>query len=80
VVERKNMINIYLKGRACIESVSKSFFSFVSLFYFELFLALICHFGLVSRFLCLLLALRFSLFLDDLLKFFSAFWSSRCAS
>jgi hypothetical protein len=80
VVERKNMINVYLKGRACIESVRESIFSFVSLFYFELFLALICHFGLVSRFLCLLLALRFSLFLDDLVEFFSAFWSSRCTS
>jgi hypothetical protein len=37
------------------------------------FLALLCHFGLVCRFSCLLLVLRFFLLLDDLLSFFLAF-------
>jgi hypothetical protein len=55
---------------------------FVSFFSsdFELFLALHCHFGLVCRFSCLLLALRVFLLLDDILEFFLALWSSSCAS
>jgi hypothetical protein len=47
---------------------------------FELFLTLICHFGLICCFSCLLLVLQFCLLLDDLLKLFLAFWSSSYAS
>jgi hypothetical protein len=53
------MINIYLMGRACIESVRESliqgaFLSFVNFFYvFEFFLALLYHFSLVCHFSCL---------------------------
>jgi hypothetical protein len=42
-------------------------------FDFELFLALLCHFGLVCRFSCLLLALWFFLLLDDLVELFFGF-------
>jgi hypothetical protein len=38
VVERRNMINIYLRGRACIESVRECWFSGSA--DFEFFLAL----------------------------------------
>jgi hypothetical protein len=41
---------------------------------FELFLALLCHFGLVCCFSCLLLVLRLFLLLDDLLEHFVGFW------
>jgi hypothetical protein len=40
---------------------------------FELFLTLICHFGLICCFLCLLLVLQFCLLLDDLLELFWLF-------
>jgi O-antigen ligase len=40
---------------------------------FELFLALICHFGSVCRFSCLLLILRLFLLLDDLFELFLTF-------
>jgi hypothetical protein len=68
VVERRNMINFYLRGRACIESVRGSadfeFFLLFSWFY---------------RFLCLLLVLWLLLLLDDPLEFFVGFWSSSYA-
>jgi hypothetical protein len=38
-----------------------------------------CSFLRFCYFLCLLLALRFFLLLDDLLEFFLDFWSSSCA-
>jgi hypothetical protein len=40
---------------------------------FELFLSLLCHFGLVCCSSCLLLVLRLFLLLDDLLKLFLVF-------
>jgi hypothetical protein len=46
----------------------------------KLFLALLCHFAWLCRFLCLLMAFAVFLLLDDLLELFSAFWSSSCAS
>jgi hypothetical protein len=52
----------------------------VSFCVFELLLALLCHFGFVCRFSCLLLVLQFLLLLDDLLEFFIRFWYSSCAS
>jgi hypothetical protein len=79
------MINDYLKRRACIEFVRRSLIpvEFLSLsfscsfcFDFELLLALF----LGLPFLCLLLALRFFLFLDDSFELFLAFWSSSYAS
>jgi hypothetical protein len=89
VVETRNMINVYLRGRACIESVRRSWFrgsflvwAFLSsfIFGFELFLVLLCHFGLVYRFLCLLLVLRLFLLLDGLNELFVGFCSSSYAS
>jgi hypothetical protein len=47
---------------------------------FEPFSDLVCHFGLVCHFSCLLLVLRLFLLLDDLLELFLPFWSSSCAS
>jgi hypothetical protein len=46
VVERRNMINNYLRGRACIESVRGVIFrgSF-EFFDFDIFLALLYHFS-----------------------------------
>jgi hypothetical protein len=53
------MINIYLRERACTESVRRSLIQgeFLSLslscsfyFGFEIILVLLCHFGLVYRF------------------------------
>jgi hypothetical protein len=40
----------------------------------ELFLALLCHFAWLWRFLCPLLAFTIFLLLDDILGFFFAFW------
>jgi hypothetical protein len=76
---RRNMINDYLRGRACIESVSGGLISGGVLFLsycveFELFLALSCHFAWLCRFSCLLLAFTVFLLLDDLLELFLAFW------
>jgi hypothetical protein len=78
MVERRNMINIYLRGRACIESVRESFdsggvFEFVSLSFFLLFSS-------VYRFSSVLLALRFFFLLGDPLELFFNFCSSCCAS
>jgi hypothetical protein len=78
MVEKRNMINIYLRGRACIESVRGSFdsggvFEFVSLSFFLLFSS-------VYRFSSLLLALRFFFLLGDPLELFFNFCSSCCAS
>jgi hypothetical protein len=74
VVERRNMINIYLRGRACIESVRECWFSGSADFEFFLLFSWFCHF------LCLLLVLRLFLLLDDFLELFVDFWSSSCAS
>jgi hypothetical protein len=43
VVERRNMINDYLRGRACIESVRRVCSA-------EFFLTLLCHFTWLCRF------------------------------
>jgi hypothetical protein len=84
VVERRNVINDYLRGRACIESVRGVDFrgsvDFELLLCFELFLALLYHFAWISRFSCPLLAFVVFLLLDDLLELFLACWSSSCAS
>jgi hypothetical protein len=74
VVERRNMINIYLRERACIESVTGSRFGGSA--DLELFLLL----SWSCRFSCLLLVLRLLLLLDGLLKLFIGYWSSSCAS
>jgi hypothetical protein len=59
VVERRNMINDYLRGRACIEFVRESLIQgeFLSLsfscsfcFVFEFFVPLLCHFALFAAF------------------------------
>jgi hypothetical protein len=77
VVERRNMINVYLRGRACLESVRGSLVQgqFLNL-RVELFFAFffICHFS------CHLLVLRLFPLLDDLLELFFGFRSSSCAS
>jgi hypothetical protein len=78
VVERRNMINMYLRERACIESVRGSWFS-GSFEFCELFLALLYHFDLVCRFSCILLVLCLFLLLYDLLELFIDFWSSSYA-
>jgi hypothetical protein len=91
VDERRNMINDYLMGRACIESVKWSWFQgecwfwvFALILSFsyssELFLSLPCHFTWLCRFSCLLLTLAVFLPLDDILELFVGFWSSICAS
>jgi hypothetical protein len=67
VIERGNMINIYLRERELALRVLGGVDSGV-VFEFELFFTLLCHFGLFYRFLCLLLILRHFL-LDDLLEF-----------
>jgi hypothetical protein len=69
VVERRNMINVYLTGRACIESVRGSTD-------FELFLL----FSWSCHFLCILLVLWLLLLLDGLLELFVGCWSSSCVS
>jgi hypothetical protein len=88
VVERKNMINDYLRGRACIEFVRWSLiqgellslsFSCSFCFGFELFLALLCHFDLFAAFLALCWPCSFFFLLDNLVELFLAFWSSSCA-
>jgi hypothetical protein len=59
VVERINMINDYLRGRVCIESVrgvrfrgvwNLSFSSGSFCFGFEFFLGLLCHFAWLAAF------------------------------
>jgi hypothetical protein len=79
MVKSRNMINDYLRRRACIESVRGSWFwAFVLILSFscssELFLTLICYFAWFCRFSCLLLALTIFLLLDDLLEHFLYFW------
>jgi hypothetical protein len=68
VVERRNMINVYLRKRACIESVRESFEFFILSFYLL--------FSLVCLFSYLLLVLRLFLLLDDLLELFFALFLS----
>jgi hypothetical protein len=79
VVKRRNMINDYLRGRACIESVRGVLILSLSCS-FELFLALSCHFAWLCCFSCLLLAFAVFLLLDYHLELFIGFWSSSCAS
>jgi hypothetical protein len=72
VVERRNIINDYLRGRAYIESVRGSV-NFECLPWLELFLVLLCHFAWLCRFSRLLLALAAFFLLDDLHELFLAF-------
>jgi hypothetical protein len=79
------MINDYLRGRVCIESVrGVLILSFCLDLSFscssELFLAFFYHFAWLCRFSCLLLVFVAFLLLDDLLELFVGFWSSSCAS
>jgi hypothetical protein len=71
------MINVYLRGRACLESVRGSLVQgqFLNL-WVELFFA----FFFVCRFSCHLLVLRLFPLLDDLLELFFSFRSFSCAS
>jgi hypothetical protein len=83
MVERRNMINDYLWGRACIESVRGSVhFELILSFSYssELLLALFCHFAWLCRFSYHLLAFVVFLLVDDLLDLFCLFRSSSCAS
>jgi hypothetical protein len=84
VIERRNMINDYLRGRDCIESVRGELIlggvNFELLCWFWVFLTLLYHFAWLYRFSCLLLAFAVFLLLDDLLSFFWLFGSSSCAS
>jgi hypothetical protein len=75
VVERRNMINVYLRGRACTESIRGSLILGEFLILSFSFSFLWSH-----RFSCILLALRFFLLLDNLLELILAFWSSTYAS
>jgi hypothetical protein len=71
VIERRNMINVYLRGRVYIKSVRGSLIQgeFLSLILsFSLLFLWFCHF------LCHLLVLRLLLLLDDLLQLFFSFW------
>jgi hypothetical protein len=74
----RNMINDYLRGRACIESVRGLISGGVLILSFscssELFLALLYHFACLCHFSCLLLAFVIVLLLDDLLELFLAFF------
>jgi hypothetical protein len=79
VVERRNMINYYLRGRSSIESVGGvlilSFcFDFELFLLFWAFLSSSLPFFWLCCFSCLLLAFAVFLHLDDLLEFFLAFW------
>jgi hypothetical protein len=88
VVERRNMINDYLRGRACIESVRGSWFQGECWFWaFMLTLSFSCpselFFSSSLQFcvaLPLFLSFVGSLLIDDLLEFFWLFGSSNCAS
>jgi hypothetical protein len=74
VVERRNMINDYLRGSVCIESVRGSWFQGdIEYFDFKLFLALLCYFAWSCHFYCLLLVFAVFLLLDDLIELFLAF-------
>jgi hypothetical protein len=79
VVERRNMINDYLRGRACIERVMGELISGeVLILSFscssELFLTLSYHFACLCRFSCSLLPFAVFLLLDDLLELLLTFW------
>jgi hypothetical protein len=80
VVERRNMINVYLRGELALRVLG-------GVFEFELFLALFvlvlsfsCSFSLIYRFSSHLLAFAVFLILDDIIEIFLAFWSSTCTS
>jgi hypothetical protein len=76
VVKRRNMINIYLRRRVCIESVRGSLSLIQEDFDFELFFV----FSSVCWLSCHLLVLWLFLLLDDLLKLFFGIRSSSYAS
>jgi hypothetical protein len=75
---RSNMINDYLRGRACIESVrGVDFRGSVDFEFFLLFRAFLnsyLPFCLALRFSCHLLAFTVFLLLDDFFVLFLAFW------
>jgi hypothetical protein len=82
------MINDYLRGRACIESVRGSLIQgeFLILtiscsfyFGFEIFLAHLCLFAWFATFRAFV-GLAVFLLLDDLVELLLAFWSSSYAS
>jgi hypothetical protein len=79
VVERRNMINDYLRGELALRVLGIVFIlsfcaDFEFLPSFELFLALLCHFTWLCCFSCLLLDFAVFLLLDDLLELFLVFW------
>jgi hypothetical protein len=79
VVERRNMINDYLRGRVCIENVRGNVgFELLCILNicleFGLSLALVCHFAWLCRFSCRLLTFVVFLLLDDILELFLTFW------
>jgi hypothetical protein len=85
VVEKRNKINVYLRGELALRVLGGVWFrggSWVlwAFCVFKLFLALLCHFGLVCRLSYLLLVLRLFLLLDGILELFVGLWSSSCAS
>jgi hypothetical protein len=75
MVERRNVI-MSIKGGELALRVLGGVFEFF-FYVFELFLALLYHFGLVCHFSCLLLVIQLFLLLDNLLEIF-CFWSSSC--
>jgi hypothetical protein len=84
VVERRNMINDYLRGELALrvlrELISGGVLILNFCVDFELFLPLLCHFAWLCHFSCHLLAFAVFLLLDDILYLFLAFGSSSCAS
>jgi hypothetical protein len=78
VVERKNMINDYLRGELALRVLGGVDFrrsvDFELLPWLELFLALLCHFAWLYRFSCRLLAFMVFLLPNDLLELFMVFW------
>jgi hypothetical protein len=74
VDERRNMINDYLSGRACVESVRGSWFQWEC--WFWAFLPLF----VILPFFVSFVGFAVFLLLDDILELFLAFWSSSCAS
>jgi hypothetical protein len=73
VVERRNMINDYLRGDVALRVLGRVLILSFCVD-FELFLALLCYFAWLCCFSCCLLAFAVFLLLDDILEFFLAFW------
>jgi hypothetical protein len=74
VVERRNMINVYLRGELVLRVLGGCWFSESANFEFLLL------FSWFWCFSCLLLVLQFFLLLDDFFELFVGFLSSSCAS